>query len=76
MRHVLLTCIHHPSLRWRTKEVAANAIGQYNGARNIFFEGCKGASSSDTKECNCSPQDLRFAPEELERQKTEPLDRE
>lgn len=66
MRHVQLTCINHPELRWFCKEIAVNAIGQYNGARNIFFDGTG-------PECPCPPSDLRFSPEEIERQKTEPL---
>jgi hypothetical protein len=39
MRHVILTCKHHPNLRWSTKECAVNADGSYNGLRNIFFNG-------------------------------------
>lgn len=66
MRHVSLTCINHPKLRWQCKEIAVNEIGQYNGSRNIFY-------LSDEPECMCPPSDLRFSPEELERQKTEPL---
>lgn len=96
MRHVTLTCINHPNLRWSCKEIAVNSIGQYNGARNIFFCGTvekkdadiaaieKWATNAivgtrltgigtDVSECPCSPSDLRFAPEEIERQKTEPL---
>lgn len=86
MRHVRLTCVNHPELRWQCKSIAVNSQGQYNGARNIFFLGQKVANSPYEhfdcleviegkliKECECSPNDLRFAPEELKRQKTEPL---
>lgn len=95
MRHVSLTCIHHPNLRWQCKSIAVNSIGQYNGARNIFFNGSVEKRDADLQaigefikaepgtrlttlgadvpECTCPPSDLRFAPEELERQKTEPL---
>jgi hypothetical protein len=73
MRHVLLTCTNHPNLRWMCKEVAVNNVGAYNGSRNIFFNGPKeGAYES---ECSCSASLLRFAPEELELQKTQPLER-
>jgi hypothetical protein len=44
MIHRILTCKHHPDLRWSSK---AEAVGgdkpgdpaRYNGARNIFFKG-------------------------------------
>lgn len=67
MRHVTLTCINHPELRWSCKEIAVNSIGQYNGMRHIFFNG-------PGPECPCKADALRFAPEEIERQKTEPLE--
>ena len=69
MRHVLLTCIHHPELRWQCKSIAVNALGQYNGARHIFYR-----SGEIAPECSCSPSALRFSPEELKRQETEPLE--
>ena len=72
MRHVALTCINHANLRWQCKEIAVNAIGQYNGARNIFYNG--NLDGLYPPECSCPASDLRFAPEELERQKTEPLE--
>lgn len=37
MRHRILTCKHHPELRWSCKDVAWS--GCYNGSRNIFFCG-------------------------------------
>lgn len=67
MRHVTLTCVNHPMLRWSCKSIAVNNIGQYNGARNIFY------LTDNVSECTCPSSDLRFAPEELERQKTEPI---
>lgn len=39
MRHVILTCKHHPFLRWSCKEVAYTEGYGYNGSRNIFFMG-------------------------------------
>ena len=72
MRHVVLTCINHTNLRWQCKEIAVNAIGQYNGMRNIFYIGS--LDGSYYPECSCRVSDLRFAPEELERQKIEPLE--
>lgn len=39
MRHVILTCVNHPLLRWSTKEIAVSSNGKYNGARQIFFNG-------------------------------------
>lgn len=79
MRHVTLTCIHHPKLRWYCKEVAVDKDGRYNGARNIFFDGSlddPNTIRTNTKEveCKCKSSDLRFAPEELEYQKTHPLE--
>jgi len=38
MRHVILTCLNHPNLRWSTKEIAITE-GKYNGARGLFFLG-------------------------------------
>lgn len=68
-----LTCIHHPKLRWLTKQEAVTDIGQYTGARNILFQGEKvdtylGTSHFNADglvvECSCAPTDLRFAPED------------
>lgn len=98
MRHVRLMCLNHPNLRWQCKSIAVNNIGQYNGARNIFFLGSHKRADealdaigdwakngkpgdaldiskvmADEPECQCPSSDLRFAPEELEQQKTEPL---
>lgn len=75
MRHVLLTCLNHPHLRWHCKEIAVDSLGRYNGCRSIFYIGpvVKIADVPEEKECSCPPEQLRFAPEELERQKTEPL---
>jgi len=40
MRHVILTCKHHPNLRWSCKEIAFSGDGLgYNGCRSIFFNG-------------------------------------
>jgi hypothetical protein len=78
MRHVTLTCKNHPDLRWSCKEIAVNRQGQYNGARSIFYNGRLrtdgGKGYEYVTECPCPPTDLIFAPEELERQKTEPID--
>jgi hypothetical protein len=75
MRHVSLTCLNHPDLRWSCKEIAAGVDGRYNGARNIFFNGTKDCDwSVPVRECDCPPSDLRFSPEELELQKTHPLE--
>lgn len=78
MRHVSLTCKNHPDLRWQCKEIAANRDGSYNGARHIFYNGRVrvdgGQGYEPVAECPCPPSDLRFSPEELERQKTEPLE--
>lgn len=70
-----LTCLHHPNLRWLTKQEACSPIGQYTGARNIFFvgqpvDGPLKHSAYNPKdgtlvhECACSPSDLRFAPDD------------
>jgi hypothetical protein len=72
MRHVTLTCLNHPEKRWSCKEIAVNSIGQYNGSRNIFYN--LDADPSMGPECTCPPSDLRFAPEEIELQKTKPLE--
>jgi hypothetical protein len=80
MRHVSLTCSHHPDLRWSTKEIAVDSNGRYNGRRNLFFSGSTTVSHPASlppeyfvRECTCSADALRFSPEEIERQKTEPL---
>lgn len=84
MRHVLLTCRHHPELRWQCKSIAFTPGRGYNGQRSIFFLGRKvgedeyeegPALKSDgmfRDECPCLPSDLILAPEEVELQKTEP----
>lgn len=72
----ILTCTHHPRLRWYCKDIACNADGSYNGARNIFFFGFRAPEDSalnwthydkttgeTAEECACPPSDLRFAPE-------------
>jgi hypothetical protein len=61
MRHVSLTCINHPDLRWTCKAIAVspygNTEGAYNGVRHIFF-------NSRAIECACPAKDLRIAPED------------
>lgn len=73
MRHVSLTCKNHPNLRWSCKEIAVNANGTYNGARNIFFNGeyagelysdKSGSKCNPAIECDCPPNCLTFAPED------------
>jgi len=63
MRHVTLTCKHHPELRWSCKSIAYNyPQGGYNGARHLFF------NLMDTHpgiECKCKASDLILAPEEV-----------
>ena len=39
MKHIEMTCLNHPNLRWFTKEIAVNKDGSYNGARNLHFKG-------------------------------------
>ncbi len=71
MRHRILTCKHHPVLRWSTKEIAWT--NGYNGCRNIFFMGeTTGVMHSDNSgvqcdpatECICPSSDLILAPED------------
>lgn len=50
-QHILLTCKHHPDLRWSTKNI--DGIG----ARSIFFQHQDGQT-----ECSCSGRDLILAP--------------
>ena len=57
MRHVTLTCRHHPALRWTCKSIAFSPGWGYNGQRHIFFHG-------PGDECSCSPKDLILAPED------------
>lgn len=81
MRRVSLTCINHPDLRWSCKEIAIDSNGRYNGCRNIFFDGSTAVPHTNkalppeyfVRECTCPADDLRLSPEEIERQKTEPL---
>jgi len=47
MRHVILTCINHPELRWSTKECAVTN-GKYNGQRNLSFDGIPITNADDT----------------------------
>ncbi len=60
MRHVSLTCKHHPDLRWSCKEIAWTDTGGYNNCRNIFF------LTDDVSECTCPASDLLRAPEDRE----------
>jgi hypothetical protein len=80
MRHVILTCKHHPNLRWACKEIAFSDAHGYNGTRNIFFNGeptGAGMYSDGSglecstyingriiEECNCPASDLIRAPED------------
>jgi hypothetical protein len=75
MRHVILTCINHPNLRWSCKEIAVSN-GKYNGIRNIFFLGKpsgKGmyadgsgldCATLGVDECPCTADNLVIAPED------------
>lgn len=56
MSHVILTCKHHPNLRWSCKSIAVNEDGSYNGARHIFFNGEPNGQGmySDNSGLNCS----------------------
>lgn len=73
MRHVILTCEHHPELRWSTKEVAVSD-GRYNGARHLYFNGTpsgegmysdgSGLHCKPAQECDCPTACLRVAPED------------
>lgn len=51
-RHVLLTCIHHPTLRWSTKNIAPL------GCRRIFFDGSE--ENPHAVECDCPPSALKL----------------
>lgn len=63
MRHVALTCKHHPELRWSCKSIAYNyPTGGYNGLRNIFFNLFH---IPGHEECKCPASDLVLAPEEV-----------
>lgn len=65
MRHVTLTCKHHPELRWNTKAIACPNGQGYNGARNIFYNGAPNSTIDKYPcECSCPPSDLIWAPEE------------
>lgn len=83
MRHVLLTCKHHPNLRWHCKSIAFSPGHGYNGQRHIFFLGEPTGDGGykcapllrnlkHPDECKCPPTDLVLAPEEVEKQKTDP----
>jgi hypothetical protein len=78
MRHVILTCVNHPNLRWSCKEIAVSN-GRYNGARRIFFLGtptgagmyddgsglrCTTFTDRPVNECECNASTLIVAPED------------
>src|SRR4051812_4586952 len=74
MRHVIMTCKHHPNLRWNCKDIAFTDAGGYNGQRNIRFTGqLPGVRHSDgsgfcyqpADECSCPPSELIRAPEDI-----------
>lgn len=62
MRHSILTCKNHPTLRWSCKSVAINEDAKpgetacYNGARNIFFNGTPTGKGlcSDGSDLDCT----------------------
>ena len=66
---IMLTCQHHPTLRWTCKEQAITN-GRYNGLRNLFFQGTvddlQGPDHSygfpSVPECSCPASDLRIVP--------------
>lgn len=62
MRHVTLTCVNHPQLRWTCKSIAWTPTMGYNGQRNIFFQGLQ--DGSYVPECTCSAELLKLAPED------------
>lgn len=68
MKHLRLTCVNHPELRWMCKEIAVTLSanggrGGYNGSRNIFFLGAPslGKEEWQIEECKCSAADLILA---------------
>ncbi len=80
MRHVIITCKNHTNLRWSCKEIAFDDTYGYNGCRHIFFNGAyTGKPFHDSSgfecerivngevimECDCSPNDLVRAPEDV-----------
>jgi hypothetical protein len=54
--HIDLTCVHHPSKRWSTKNIAPI------GARSIFYN--LDMVPGMGPECSCSGRDLRPLTEE------------
>lgn len=80
MRHVILTCRNHPSLRWSCKEIAYTEGHGYNGTRSLFFRGtprlnddgtpqmygdCSGLQCDPADECDCPGSELILAPEDV-----------
>lgn len=79
MRHVIMTCKNHLSLRWSCKDIAWS--GFYNGSRNIFFNGevklkedgtpkmfsdGSGVETTYKLECQCPASDLILAEEDTQ----------
>jgi hypothetical protein len=68
MRHVTLTCKHHPQLRWTCKSIAFTPGQGYNQLRHIFFHGARQGEPDSpmqpANECPCSAADLVLAPED------------
>ena len=72
MRHVILTCKNHLTLRWSCKEIAWSGV--YNGVRSLFFQGTptgegmyddgSGLRCRYVPECDCPREDLILAPED------------
>lgn len=80
MRHRILTCKHHPELRWSCKDIAWSDGHGYNHKRHLFFNGTpsgqgmysdgSGLDCTTLKddtifvECNCPAADLILAAED------------
>jgi hypothetical protein len=64
MRHALMTCENHPTLRWSCKEIAVSG-DRYNGCRNIFFLGAfLDGKLTMGLECDCPASKLILAAED------------
>ena len=81
MKHRILTCKNHLTLRWSCKEIAWSDKTGYNSMRNLFFKGIStGKMYSDksgvecsivvnneiVKECQCNAKCLILAPEDAQ----------
>lgn len=60
-KFIHLTCLNHPHLRWRTKNIGGNAGEKLFLQRDLIFVGNHLENNPNACECECSEDLLRLS---------------